>query len=114
MQPRVPDEINLQRDLNQFKDNLFKEIVAQLADPSVARSTALSIIRNIHALHAKLLHSLTQHQISKNIIDDESRRTLNYLCDPKLVQSEYKIVGQLTKLKVYVGGHISVYFGFHL
>lgn len=42
------------------------------------------------------------HQIDKNFIDDESRRTLECLCDPKLVYSEYRILAQLGKLDYLV------------
>lgn len=73
-------DINLSKDTDTFKDNLFKEVVAQLADPSITRKKALSIVRNIHAIHANVLKSLLQYTIAKNITDDESRRTLEILC----------------------------------
>lgn len=94
--------MNLRRDTDTFKSNLFKEIVAQLADPSITRKKALSMVHNIHKLHVTVLKSLMQHQIDKQIIDNESREALDTLCDDNLVQSEYKIVQSLISRNVWV------------
>lgn len=69
---------------------------------SVTRQKALSVIRNVHTLYAAIFRGLMQHQIDKNVIDDESRRTLECLCDQKLVHSEYRTLKQLKKLNFLV------------
>lgn len=54
----------------------------------------------MHTLYSNILKSLMDHQISKCIIDAESRRTFDCLMDPKIVPSEYKVLAELEELKV--------------
>lgn len=92
----------MRNDTDQFIQNWFKHIVVQLADPSITRKKALSIIRTIHALYAKILNTLMQHQIAANVVDSESLRTLEILRDSKMIPSEYKIVQRLIEINAWV------------
>lgn len=77
-------------------------MVDLLADDSLPRKKTFEMLNGMHALYGGVLRSLYDHQSSKNIGDAESFELIQFLLDPKIILTEYRVVKDVKKLNLDV------------
>lgn len=93
---------NSDADIRNFNQKMTRKMIELFADPSLQRYKVMSILTSTHSIYQELLSSMHKYHQSNNLINEETTKKWKFLCEGKLIMTEYRCVEYLKQNNLYI------------